>query len=135
MGLKQRLVAGIVPADVVVADSANCIDITNDSMSKEEMLAIINSKLLNWFFKRTSTNNHVNIYELENLPIRMFSKDVGIEVKHLVSEMIHLKSESNPNASLIERGISIQNSLDVIVFDLYGINSAQADLIESEISS
>jgi hypothetical protein len=104
-------------------------------MSKEEMLAIINSKLLNWYFKRTSTNNHVNIYELENLPIRTFPKDAGTEVKQLVSEMIHLNSESNPNASLIERGISIQESLDVIVFDLYGIDSAQADLIESEISS
>jgi hypothetical protein len=135
MGLKQRLVAGIVPPNVVVADSANCIDITNDSMSKEEMLAIINSKLLNWYFKRTSTNNHVNIYELENLPIRTFPKDVGIEVKQLVSEMIHLNSNSNPNASLIERGISIQNSLDAIVLDLYGIDSAQADLIKSEISS
>ncbi|MEI9907201.1 MAG: Eco57I restriction-modification methylase domain-containing protein [Actinomycetota bacterium] len=135
MGLKQRLVAGIVPPNVVVADSANCIDITDESISKEEMLAIINSKLLNWYFKRTSTNNHVNIYELENLPIRAFPKEVGIKVKQLVSEMIQLNSESKPITSVIERGIAIQNSLEEIIFDLYGIDSTQADLIESEISS
>lgn len=33
------------------------------------MKAILNSSLLNWRFKITSTNNHINNYELDELPI------------------------------------------------------------------
>ena len=33
------------------------------------MKLLLNSALLNWRFKITSTNNHVNNYELDELPI------------------------------------------------------------------
>ena len=33
------------------------------------MKVLLNSALLNWRFKITSTNNHINNYELDELPI------------------------------------------------------------------
>src|SRR5690606_30851446 len=33
------------------------------------ILGILNSKLMDWIFRKTSTNNHVNNYEIEQLPI------------------------------------------------------------------
>ena len=33
------------------------------------MRVLLNSALLNWRFKVTSTNNHINNYELDELPI------------------------------------------------------------------
>jgi hypothetical protein len=33
------------------------------------MKVLLNSALLNWRFKVTSTNNHINNYELDELPI------------------------------------------------------------------
>ena len=33
------------------------------------MYFILNSELLNWRFKITSSNNHINNYELDELPI------------------------------------------------------------------
>jgi len=132
MGLKQRLTAGIIPRDVVVADSANCIEINSDLISKEEILALINSKLLNWYFKRTSTNNHVNIYELENLPIRSFEDSVKGEVKSLVLEIIQI---SESDGLISERKIAIQNRLDELVFDLYGLDPIQVSLVAGKLVS
>ncbi|GAA7420448.1 hypothetical protein ID0987_04480 [Helicobacter pylori] len=33
------------------------------------LVGLLNSRLLDWLFRKTSTNNHVNLYELETLPI------------------------------------------------------------------
>lgn len=35
---------------------------------------MFNSKTINWLFKLTSTNNHINNYEIDNFPIPINSK-------------------------------------------------------------
>lgn len=51
----------------ILGNSCNYITVEEDKILK--MKAILNSKLLNWRFKITSTNNHINNYELDELPI------------------------------------------------------------------
>ena len=47
----------------VFLDSVNIIYLPNPSLAKF-ILAILNSKLSDWLFRKTSTNNHCNMYEL-----------------------------------------------------------------------
>ena len=47
----------------------SCNYITVDENFLHQMKALLNSALLNWRFKITSTNNHINNYELDELPI------------------------------------------------------------------
>ncbi len=51
----------------ILGNSCNYISAPNDCMVKLHVL--LNSALLNWRFKVTSTNNHINNYELDELPI------------------------------------------------------------------
>lgn len=51
----------------ILGNSCNYITVDEDKLLK--MKALLNSALLNWRFKITSTNNHVNNYELDELPI------------------------------------------------------------------
>jgi Alw26I/Eco31I/Esp3I family type II restriction m6 adenine DNA methyltransferase len=47
----------------------SCNYITVDEKILPQMKALLNCALLNWRFKVTSTNNHINNYELDELPM------------------------------------------------------------------
>lgn len=47
----------------------SCNYITIDEKILPQMKVLLNSALLNWRFKVTSTNNHINNYELDELPM------------------------------------------------------------------
>lgn len=60
----------------------SCNYITVNERLIPPMKALLNSALLNWRFKVTSTNNHINNYELDELPI--------IELDLLTNEILEL---------------------------------------------
>lgn len=64
----------------VLGNSCNYITIEENKIP--QMKALLNSALLNWRFKITSTNNHINNYELDELPI--------INLNSISSEIIKL---------------------------------------------
>jgi hypothetical protein len=47
----------------------SCNYLSGDESTLSKLNIILNSSLLNWRFKITSTNNHINNYELDELPI------------------------------------------------------------------
>lgn len=51
----------------ILGNSCNYISSSEDNLAKLNVL--MNSALLNWRFKVTSTNNHINNYELDELPL------------------------------------------------------------------
>ena len=67
-----RLRATFFDKRVYFADSTNSIE-SEDKSSLYFLLALMNSQLLNWRFKLTSTNNNVSTNELERLPIRLIN--------------------------------------------------------------
>jgi adenine-specific DNA-methyltransferase len=52
----------------VLSNSCNYISL-EDNSNIDKLHLILNSELLNWRFKITSTNNHINNYELDELPL------------------------------------------------------------------
>ena len=47
----------------------SCNYISSDNITLKKLKLILNSSLLDWRFKLTSSNNHINNYELDDLPI------------------------------------------------------------------
>jgi Alw26I/Eco31I/Esp3I family type II restriction m6 adenine DNA methyltransferase len=66
-GLKKRLVFVFCDKMDILGNSCNYI--SGDEKTLSKLNFILNSSLLNWRFKITSTNNHINNYELDELPI------------------------------------------------------------------
>jgi len=56
----------------ILANSCNYLSI-NDLIQLKDLQILLNSYLLNWRFKITSTNNHINNYELDELPLLDFT--------------------------------------------------------------
>lgn len=67
--MKQRVRLKFVECECndILGNSCNYISVADEYMPKLKVL--LNSALLNWRFKITSTNNHINNYELDELPI------------------------------------------------------------------
>lgn len=64
----------------VLGNSCNYITVAEEKIP--QMKTLLNSALLNWRFKITSTNNHINNYELDELPI--------IELDAVTSDVIDM---------------------------------------------
>lgn len=71
----------------ILGNSCNYISLADQNQLKNLQI-LLNSHLLNWRFKVTSTNNHINNYELDELPLidfNNFSSSInGNELKNNV---------------------------------------------------
>ena len=67
MSEKQRLHFVFCTSNDIIGNSCNYI--SSEKVILDKLKIILNSKLLNWRFKITSSNNHVSNYELAELPI------------------------------------------------------------------
>lgn len=81
----RRLMFTEVPKNYVLANSCNYIYIgkNNENIDLYYVLGLLNSKVMNWYFKLFSSNNHVNNYELDNLPIPTNNKNIIKKISDL----------------------------------------------------
>ena len=121
---KLRLVATIVGTGKYFADSTNSINILNGKYKLEFILALLNSKLYQWRFKKTSSNNNVSTTEIESMP---FKYDEKIENKIL--EIVNVLLSKKPNQ--IESPNKLMSEIDTMVYELYGLSEEEIKVVES----
>jgi hypothetical protein len=76
----RRLIACYLPPGEFCTDTVGYI--VNPSVSLYAGLAWFNSAVCEWRFGRTSTNNHVNAYEIATLPFPRFAGDDAEHAPH-----------------------------------------------------
>lgn len=102
-GLRRRLKFIYCTSYDILGNSCNYISSDEDTLAK--LFLILNSSVLNWRFKITSSNNHINNYELDELPI--------IDLDKVDSKFSY----------------SSQEELDEYIGTLYGLSKEERDLI------
>ncbi len=86
----RRIIAAIVEKDNFCSDTINYI-VNPKEYALFSILALLNSSLWEWRFRLTSTNNHVNSYEIDSMPMPPISFTTPEkERKKRVSEAIKL---------------------------------------------
>ena len=103
---------------IVFLDSVN---ISYLRSPREALLAVglLNSRLLDWTFRTTSTNNNVNFYEQVALPIP--------------SEAALASADGDELVALVRRaeaGEDVQAAIDAVVYRLYGLTEEEVALVE-----
>jgi hypothetical protein len=68
----RRIIATIIAPGSYCSDTINYILKPKD-VDLFAVLALLNSSLWEWRFRLTSTNNHVNAYEIDGMPVPQFS--------------------------------------------------------------
>jgi hypothetical protein len=70
----RRIVAALVPPDNFCFDTVSYVPSSHTKLPLELLLGLLNSKLLDWYFRLGSTNSKVNEYQFDNLPCPIFAK-------------------------------------------------------------
>lgn len=115
---KWRLKMTMAQPPYFCANSVNYLipDMTDDF--DYFILGILNSKLLNWYFAKLSTNSNVNGYEIDGLPIKMGTVEQRNEIIQLVGELLQSYDK-----------IKVKE-IDDIVYQIYGITEYEKPIIE-----
>lgn len=119
---KVRLVMSIVPAGMYLANSCNYI-LPHKDINIYALLALLNSKAVNWFFRCFSTNSNVNGYEVDNFPLPKLTPSIESNLKDLVLAI----SSSNVNTML-----TYSNQIDHIVYHLYELTYDEVLVVDPE---
>ena len=79
----RRLIAAYMPAERICGHTLRYFS-TDARYDLFAVLACFSSGLCEWRFGLTSTNNHVNAYEVDPLPIPLFARLDAKDAKHVV---------------------------------------------------
>ena len=88
-------------------------------------LALLNSKFMDWYFRITSSNNHVQGYEIEQLPIPKTPKPAQRPFIDLVDKILTAK-QNNTNTTALE------TQIDQMVYQLYQLTADEIKIIEGK---
>jgi len=89
MSKKRRLTFAIAPKKSVLGNSCNFIAVKENQHSIDLyfLLGLLNSSVMNWYFKLQSSNNHINNYEIDTFPIPLYFERKQ-EMANLVREYL-----------------------------------------------
>lgn len=145
---RLRIVATIIAPKTYFADSTNSIaGAPGAAHSLEYLLGILNSSLIQWRFKITSTNNNVGTNELEALPFRIMDHDdpqdfaLYTELSSLVLKLMKLHSETPPGQGPIASSVmaghvdATSKAIDDIVYALFDVSPRDREMIELSLES
>ena len=124
---KIRIIMALVPQGYYLANSCNYLIPTKDFPSLY-LLALMNSKIVNWFFRCFSTNSNVNGYEVKNLPI---PNSTLMDKKSIISlaQKILTAKRLNPQA---DTG-AWEREIDILVYLLYGLTWDEVQIVENSL--
>src|SRR5699024_320551 len=119
---KQRLSFGLVPPNYILANSCNFITVeeNNYNITLYYLLGLLNSRLLNWYFKLFSSNNHINKYEIDMLPIPTQETKIIKKIDSLVKQNIENEYSEERNSeinALVESLFLNENKKTTLKYD------------------
>ena len=115
---KYRLKMTLSEAGTFCANSVNYLLINEDI---EYFLGLCNSSLINWFFKKLSTNSNVNGYEVDNLPIIFAQDDKKEQLKNIVKSLLKGSTQYS------------EDELNAVVYEIYGLTKEEIAVVEATI--
>jgi len=92
------------------------------------LLGLFNSTLMNYVFRKFSTNSNVNGYEVDNLPIpKEISEAAQIQIKNIVNEILTAK-KANPETDTKH----LEKQINQMVYKLYSLTDEEIAIVEGK---
>lgn len=116
---KRRVIFAFVDRNYVLGNSCNFISVVENRYNIDlfVLLGLFNSNIINWYFKLTSSNNHVNNYEIDRFPVPINSKFLN-KISICVQQYLKCKDDK-----LLEK-------IEGYVNNAYEINLIKEEAIE-----
>lgn len=90
----RRVTFAYIPSHMVLANSCNFISVSDNEYGIDiyALLGIFNTKIIDWYFKLTSSNNHINNYEIDCFPVPVNAPEMQL-ISTLVKRYLTEKDE------------------------------------------
>lgn len=97
------------------------------------LLAILNSKVSEWYFNLIGTTtgmgtNRWKKYKIEMLPIKVPTEKQESEIEILVNSILQIKKQ-NPETDTTD----LEKKIDQLVYELYDLTEEEIEIIENEV--
>ena len=112
------------PTDFLCGHSVNKTVLSDESLSTA-FLALLNSRFMDWCFRITSTNNHVQGYQLEQLPIPSMTR-ADVDRLDILAREISVAKECSRSSDTR----SLEAEVDGAVYRLFKLNDQEIQVIE-----
>jgi type I restriction-modification system DNA methylase subunit len=138
--LKRRIVSAYDDSQFFVIGGLLSVTKKKPQVNLKYILALLNSKLLNYIFKSTSIDKNIKVIFLQQLPIVLNPKQQN-EVVGLVDEMLSLRKrleqigdkKTDERRSIEEQISLVDSKIDDLVYKIYGITDAEKEIIENSL--
>lgn len=116
MNKERRVTFALIPRNYVLGNSCNFVSVSENPYGIDiyTLLGLFNTKIINWLFKLTSSNNHVNNYEIDCFPIPIDAQ----ELKR-ISTLTKLFLDTQDDAIIEE--------IEQLAYRAYGITISMGD--------
>ena len=134
---KHRLKMTIIPEGIYCANSVNYIVFNEDNNDDIYfVLGVLNSKLLDYVFKKFSTNSNVNGYEVDALPICLSDENLKNSIsKNVISILDITKTENYEEDKQKKLSVKIyEDKIDIMVYKLYDLSYSEVKTIDPNFS-
>ncbi len=127
--LKRRLVCSIDEDNRVILDSVHMIYDIDEKINPYYLLGVLNSKLLNFYFKLFSLYPRINADDLDNLPIKLPHEKQSARIKELVERIMQFYKEGKSEQDIK----NIDYEIDEEIYKLYKITDEEKKIIENSL--
>ena len=133
---ERRIKAVIIDRNCFCGHTTNyCF--AKDSKNNFFILAILNSKPVNYYFKYFNNTNHVPIGEIKNIPFPEASKNEQEEISQKAQQMLDLNKELRTTSANTDKHNSLKreiekldHEIDEAIYKLYGLTNEEIKTIE-----
>ncbi|HMP67239.1 MAG TPA: Eco57I restriction-modification methylase domain-containing protein [Candidatus Paceibacterota bacterium] len=124
---KVRIISSLVGPGIYLANSCNYVVNSPNGYSIYSTLGVLNSKFINYIFKKTSTNSNVNTYEISNISFIKKNEQNYKLINDIDTYVSEIFKEKSKNIKLSTK--SVEEKIDELVMDLYGLNDQEKEII------
>jgi hypothetical protein len=141
----RRIIAAPIPIGSFCNHKINYIPEKRSEIALDSLLALLNSALMDWFFRLTSTNAQVGHYQILMLPVARALVDVdkssvasrlrklSVEIqKHEAARHIGARTE---RSHLAPQSAALQAEVNALIFAAFGMSSYEASYVEMRLAS
>jgi len=146
---KEKLIMQMININLVLAydnkklynlGTTYAITLKNNSIDLKYILGLLNSKLMNYYYKKKFTNessltNAISTKNLFEFPIKLFNNTIQNNMVKLVDNLLKLNKQLQ-DTKLENQRQQIQHTIDYsekkideLVYGLYGLNEEEIEII------
>ena len=128
----NRIVATIDPEKMFNDKTVHIlVNKENSNIDLRVVLAILNSKLINYFFQSFKQEEgrafaQVKTVDIKNLPLAVPSAQIQKELSELADKIINTKQQDNSIST-----VELEDQIDRLVYDLYGLSEEDVAIISN----